>query len=154
MYPDMVLFGIESYCLLIGIANRVCGARMLKIAHTNGLWSAQPEWCTSIKTYDQHDYNNPLSFLRVRDAVSLVSWHMNDLGAYVLTAAAHNWLQNKKENKSEARSILSTLYHSNNRLMLLLKSTYIDDSGQRTNPFKVMFHAIKELEHTHVTEVI
>ena len=162
MYPDFVLLGVESYCVLIGISNRTHGARMLKLAHFDPCWYAQPEWDISIKTYDQHDYNNnPLNMLPARDAVSLVSWHMNDLGAYVLTAAAHNWLQNKeqnkKENKSEARLILAALYQRyrpEDKWILLLKSTYVDQAGERTNPFRDIFHAIKRRKHTHVTEVI
>jgi hypothetical protein len=112
-----------------------------------------PFWQNSIKTYNQSDPRNLLP--AQRDVVSMISWDMNDLNACLLIRIAHNWLQNKEPNRDEARSILSTLYHSENKWKFLLKSTiYIPELNLRINPFKDIFYAIKRPEHTHVTEVI
>ena len=112
-----------------------------------------PFWKNSIKTYNLYDPRDLLP--TQRDIVSMISWDMNDLNACLLIRIAHNWLNNKEPNRDEARSILSTLYHSENKWKLLLKSTnYIPELDLRVNPFKDIFYAIKRPEHTHITEVI
>ncbi len=149
-YPHLILFGIDTQTYgVFNVQNKqvtICeGALPAK-----GRACLKPRWSISMKDYSSYNFHSPLKH---RDAVSLISSDIDNLRAYFLTSAAHSWLNSAEKPKQEARSILSALYHSKHRNILLLKSMYVTRSG-RTNPFKVMFHAIKQPEHRHVTEVI
>ena len=158
---NLAPFQLKTYYVVYNL--NLGHGKVLNAFHKNedvNLMGNDPEdvrlmWDDSIEIYRLRDFAESQGMLlEKRDAISVFRWNPEILQSYILIAAAHNWLQSKEKNPNEARSILSTLYHSENKWKLLLKSTYVNDSWKRVNPFKDIFRAIKQSQYTHITEMI